>query len=561
MPAKATITASLTPELNAFIAAKVASGQYRTASEVIRAALRSLGQQDQPEEQHVGGFPVPSSAPTSPSPVFLQGGGTMGALMRAHDWSATPLGRAASWPQPLKTLVALMLDSRQPMFIAWGPARVMLYNDGYVGILGQRHPAALGRTFAEVWSDIMSRVGPILDRAYAGESTHMDDIALNLHRNGNVEEAHFAFSYTPVRDEAGQVAGMFCACTETTEQVRARAAAQAERERLYSLFQQAPGFICVLDGPEHTFSLANAAYHRLVGKHDLVGTPVRSALPEVAGQGFFELLDKVFTSGEPFVGRQIPVRLRRDADGVAEDRFVDFLYQPITDASGKVTGIFVEGSDVTERVRGEEHQRLLINELNHRVKNTLATVQAIAHQTFRRDHSAKTDTFEARLLALSKAHDLLTRESWEGAALPEIVDGAVDAFRRSDGARFQVGGPEVWLTPRVALALAMALHELGTNAAKYGALSIPSGRVLIHWTTSGESPTHLLLRWEEQGGPPVVPPTRQGFGSRLIERMLASEMGGEVKLQYEPAGVVCTVEARLDSEPQARPDEISTAVA
>ena len=293
MPAKATITASLTPELSAFIAAKVATGQYRTASEVIRAALRSLGQADKPEGRHTGGLPVPSSEPALSSPIFLQGGGTMGALMRAHDWSATPLGSPATWSQPLKTLVALMLDSRQPMFIAWGPARVMLYNDGYVAILGQRHPAALGRTFAEVWYDIMDKVGPILDRAYAGESTHMEDIDLNLHRNGSAEEAHFAFSYTPVRDEAGHVSGMFCACTETTEQVRARAAVGAERERLYSLFQQAPGFMCVLDGPEHVFSLANAAYQRLVGKRDLVGSPVRSALPEVAGQGFFELLDRV----------------------------------------------------------------------------------------------------------------------------------------------------------------------------------------------------------------------------------------------------------------------------
>jgi two-component sensor histidine kinase/Arc/MetJ-type ribon-helix-helix transcriptional regulator len=548
VPAKAAITASLTPELSAFIAAKVATGQYRTASEVIRAALRSLGQEYQPEGRHKGRLPVPSSEPVSPSPIFLQGGGAMGALMREHDWSATPLGSPAAWSQPLKTLVALMLDSRQPMFIAWGPARVMLYNDAYVAILGQRHPAALGRTFAEVWFDVMDRVGPILDRAYAGESTHMDDIALNLHRNGYAEEAHFAFSYTPVRDEAGHVAGMFCACTETTEQVRARAAVGAERERLYSLFHQAPGFMCVLDGPEHVFSLANAAYQRLVGKRDLVGAPVRSALPEVAGQGFFELLDRVYTSGEPFVGSQIPVKLQRDADGAAEDRFVDFLYQPITAPSGEVTGIFVEGSDVTERVRGQDHQRLLINELNHRVKNSLATVQAIAHQTFRGEPSAKAETFEARLLALSKAHDLLTRESWEGAEISEVVAGAIEAFRRSDDTRFQVEGPQVWLAPRVALALAMALHELGTNAAKYGALSVPSGRVLIEWTLRDESPMHLVLRWEEQGGPEVLPPTRKGFGTRLIERMLASEMSGEVELRYEPAGVVCTVEAHLTAQ-------------
>ncbi|WP_286965147.1 HWE histidine kinase domain-containing protein [Methylobacterium sp.] len=465
--------------------------------------------------------------------------------MRAHHWSATPLGEPSSWPQPLKTLVAVMLDARQPMFIAWGPERIMLYNDSYSVILGKRHPSALGKTFAEVWFDIMDEVGPILDRAYAGQSTHMDDIAFTLFRNGYAEEAHFAFSYTPVRDEEGHVTGMFCACTETTEQVKIGAAIKAERERLYSLFQQAPGFMCVLDGPEHIFSLTNAAYQRLVGQRNLIGLPIRAALPEVAGQGFFELLDRVFRSGEPFVGSRVPVKLQRETDGVAEDRFVDFLYQPITDAQGQITGIFVEGSDVTERVRGEEHQHLLINELNHRVKNTLATVQAIAHQTFRHDHSAKTDIFEARLLALSKAHDLLTRESWEGADLGQVVDGAIAPFRRTDGTRFRVMGQRVWLPPRTALALAMALHELCTNAAKYGALSIPSGQVVIAWETSGTDASHLAIRWEEQGGPVVTAPTRQGFGTRLIERALASELNGEVELRYEPGGVVWVVRANL----------------
>ena len=261
--------------------------------------------------------------------------------------------------------------------------------------------------------------------------------------------------------------------------------------------------MCVLDGPEHTFSLTNEAYQRLVGRRDLVGLPVRAALPEVAGQGFFELLDRVFTSGEPFVGSRVPVKLQRETDGAAEDRFVDFLYQPITDAQGQITGIFVEGADVTERVRGEEHQRLLINELNHRVKNTLATVQAIAHQTFRHDHTASTDIFEARLLALSKAHDLLTRESWEGADLGEVVEGAIAPFRRTDGARFRVTGPRVWLPPRTALAIAMALHELCTNAAKYGALSVPSGQIVIAWEASGTHPIDLEMRWEERGGPVV----------------------------------------------------------
>ncbi|WP_243369395.1 PAS domain-containing protein [Microvirga solisilvae] len=163
---------------------------------------------------------------------FLQGGGEMGERMRAYDWSTSPLGCPETWPQPLRTLVALMLGSQQPMFVAWGPERVMLYNNGYAPMCGQRHPAALGKSFADVWYDILDTIGPILDRAYAGEPIQMDDITYVMHRNGYPEETHFAFSYTPVRDESGQVAGMFCACTETTQQVLAQRALVRTQERL-----------------------------------------------------------------------------------------------------------------------------------------------------------------------------------------------------------------------------------------------------------------------------------------------------------------------------------------
>src|SRR4051812_17470039 len=156
-----------------------------------------------------------------PTEAFLAGGGQMGARLRARDWSATPLGPAAAWPAPLKTLVAVMLGARQPMFVAWGPERIMLYNDDYATLCGARHPAALGRTFREVWFDILDDVEPILERAFAGEGTHMDDIALLMHRNGYPEETYFSFSYTPVRDEDGTVCGMFCACSETTGRVQA----------------------------------------------------------------------------------------------------------------------------------------------------------------------------------------------------------------------------------------------------------------------------------------------------------------------------------------------------
>jgi PAS domain S-box-containing protein len=198
--------------------------------------------------------------------------------------------------------------------------------------------------------------------------------------------------------------------------------------------------------------------------------------------------------------------------------------------------------DVHEQKVAEQHQRLLINELNHRVKNTLATVQAIAFQTLKGDiplAEAKT-RFEARLMALSRAHNLLTEQNWGGAGLERVVRDSTEHLAGEQG-RFALAGPPVWMAPRAALALALALHELGTNAAKYGALSREEGRVAISWRQTPEG--RLLLEWKEAGGPPVARPARRGFGSRLIEQGLASDLGGKARLAFEPDGLRCTIEA------------------
>ena len=152
---------------------------------------------------------------------FLSGGGAMGALIRGRDWSATPLGRPEGWPQSLKTLVVVMLGSNQPMFVVWSMEQTLLYNDAYAEILALKHPEALGRPFLEVWDEIRSDLIPIVEQAYAGEPVHMHNIELLMHRRGYPEETHFAFSYTPVSGENGEVAGIFCPCTEITGQVLA----------------------------------------------------------------------------------------------------------------------------------------------------------------------------------------------------------------------------------------------------------------------------------------------------------------------------------------------------
>jgi two-component sensor histidine kinase len=198
--------------------------------------------------------------------------------------------------------------------------------------------------------------------------------------------------------------------------------------------------------------------------------------------------------------------------------------------------------------RAAEHQRLLIDELNHRVKNTLATVQSITAQTLRTAETTKaaSEALETRLLALSRAHDVLTRESWEGADLKEVVGRALEPYQIHGERRLRITGQHVRLTPRMSLALAMALHELATNAAKYGALANKTGTINVSWTVqNGAAPPRLLLQWVEAGGPPVTPPKRRGFGSRLIERSLAQDLDGQVDIAFAPTGVVCTVDTPI----------------
>jgi len=212
---------------------------------------------------------------------------------------------------------------------------------------------------------------------------------------------------------------------------------------------------------------------------------------------------------------------------------------------------------VVRQQQDQQHLRLLINELNHRVKNTLATVQSIVAQTLRSaDTPTRTrDTLTSRILALSKAHDVLTDEQWSGADLGQIAAAAALPFRNGLGEeRIVLKGPTVKLPPKTAIAVALAFHELATNAVKYGALSNFDGGVTFTWTlTTDGGRRRLHMIWREHDGPRVTPPTRAGFGTRLIERGLAADLNGKVDIAYPVDGVVCTIDALLDES-----DEPST---
>ncbi len=322
---------------------------------------------------------------------------------------------------------------------------------------------------------------------------------------------------------------------------------RAEREYLHALFRQMPSMMSVVRGPDHIVEMANDTYRQFVGEHrDLIGRPIREALPEIKDQGLLDLRNQVFQTGKPYIGRAQRVLLAREPDGPLEERFLDFIYQPMTDAQGRVIGIFSEAIDITDHKRALDHQGLLINELNHRVKNTLATVQSIAFQSLKNsetiDHAH--ERLENRLMALSRVHDVLTQESWDSADLRTIVHQAISPFESIDLQRFAISGPAIKMPPQQVLPLSMAIHELLTNALKYGALSVPSGWVSISWNIASDGRT-LALRWDENGGPTVKAPSRRGFGTRLIERGLAHELGGSVNMEFDPSGVICALEIPL----------------
>jgi two-component sensor histidine kinase/PAS domain-containing protein len=466
----------------------------------------------------------------------------MAGLVRGKDWSATPLGPMSGWSPALKLVVDIVLNAGFPMALRWGPDFVLIYNDGYRPILGDKHPWALGRPAREAWSEVWDEIQPLHQGILrGGPAVFAEDMLLRIQRFGaRWDDARFTLGYSPVHDPTAPtgVGGILVTAVETTRSVTDRAQLRAEREHLTDLFRQAPGFICVLSGPDHCFELANDSYRELVGGRDVVGKTVAAVLPEVVGQRFIILLDQVFATGQPYVGAAVPATL--DRPGGPAHVFLDFVYQPIRDAEGQVSGIFVEGMDVTERTQAAERQQMLVNELNHRVKNSLATVQSITTQTLRSATTLEgaTSAIEDRIQSLARAHDTLTRENWSGADLEEVLRRALEPFERREDPRFVLRGGAVRLSPSQALALALAFHELATNAAKYGALSDPAGRVEVVWRRAG---AELKLAWREQGGPPVAPLERRGFGSRLLERGLSRELGGSVDLTFAPAGVVCEI--------------------
>jgi PAS domain S-box-containing protein len=295
--------------------------------------------------------------------------------------------------------------------------------------------------------------------------------------------------------------------------------------------------------PGNPIIFANDSFLRLTGyeREEVLGNSFNFLMAQGTNP---QALASVEAAFEGCDDHSTEVRYRRK-DG--SEFWAALFISPVRDDSGNVIEHFASFVDLTRHKEEQAQSRMLINELNHRVKNTLTTVQSIVAQTLRNtsDPEVIRESIESRVLALSRSHDLLTREKWESAGLLDVVNAALEPFGIANGRseRFRVTGKNVRFPPNAALALGIAFNELATNAVKYGAFSGETGCVRIGWTIE-PSPAgdRLILTWSEENGPPVTSPSRKGFGSRVIERGLAIELGGTTRLDYRPDGVVCTID-------------------
>ncbi len=476
--------------------------------------------------------------------------------------------------EPFASADRLIAASPNPYVVFDRQFDIAWLNDAYARVTMREEAELIGRNLFEAFpvdpqSDSYRQLSGSLHRVL--DSGERDEIALMHYPienpDGSMQSRYWSATHSPLRDAAGTVVHILQHTVDVTELhelrtlrdnaglvSRARAVERSSVEvreqlaRMRTMVEQAPGFVAIVAGEHHRFELANAAYRRLVGERDLLGKTVVEAMPEVIDQGFVDVLDGVFRSGEPFAGKAVQVRLSNEAGDAEQDRYLDFIYQPITGPDGKVGAIFVQGYDVTDEVRADEQQRILINELNHRVKNTLAIVKGLAMQSFRAvaEGERAYKVFNQRLDALAAAHSLLTERKWEAARLFEVVGRAL---RATAGARIDhctVHGEDSELGPQTAVALAMLIHELATNAIKYGALSVEAGAVDIA-TSIDTSGSEALMRlvWREHGGPLVAVPAYTGFGTKLIRRGIANRCSADATLEFAAGGVVCTIVAAV----------------
>ena len=364
---------------------------------------------------------MPPAAPSHPAPTlpaFLTGGGDAAALIAQRDWSQTPLGAIGAWPVSLKSAVGLVVRSPTASVLLLGTDGVLLYNDAYAVIAGDSHPQALGCKLGDVWPEHAAFNQHVMATVWAGKTLAYDGRPFTIQRNGLPKTVLLTLHYSAVIDDDARTMGVLAQVLETTSKVYEENWLTYEREHLRRAFEQSPSFMAILRGPDHIFELVNVAYMQLVGHQDVLGLAARDAFGDTKKAGYFAMLDQVFNTGQAHSEMGVPVTLQLSAGADLQQHFVDLFYQPVRDPSGAVIGIFVRGTDVTER-------QLAVNAVEANAAQFRTFAQAQPNQVWTSPANGLLDWFNDRVYEYSgAAPGALNGLDWAQIVHPDDIEAA-----------------------------------------------------------------------------------------------------------------------------------------
>lgn len=600
------------------------------------------------------------------------GTGDLARMIRAKDWSTTPLGPTAGWPERLRFAVETILDSPLGMVVLWGPDLIQLYNDAYRDSMGGKHLHGLGQPTAECWPETWEFNEPIYRAVFTGEHRRFDGLNLTLLRGGEPEETWFDLTYSPLRDDDGKIGGILVTVVETTEKHRVGEALVESEERFRCLVEASSQAVWEADA-DGTIGTDSASWRTYTGQNrdewlgnrwleavhpddrpraeanwrDAVGTghhmdvefrlrhagdaagyrwtrvtaaPIRDGEGNIrkwvgmnsdvdarvradrarresearwAGlvAGIPQMVWRAVDGGEwtwaspqwtAFTGQREedshgwgwldpvhpddrPLARRRWAEASARSGFAA-KYRLCEAATGeyrwfqtRARPVFGDGcaiiewlgtsTDIDDLQRLRQHERVLLAELQHRVRNTIAVIRSIARRTAEQTQDVESyfAHFDGRLGAFARTQSHVTRDPNAGVSLEDILRDELLSHHVAFDERVRVSGPEVRLTPRTADKIGLALHELATNAVKYGALSVSGGRLSVTWREHDEGDDQLCIEWREEVSEGIERPTGNGFGTEYLTQTLAYDLRADVRVEFRPEGLRCDIALPLSN--------------